>query len=156
MQTSGDRLFIAPTATTAVEVLLLQVLLLLLLLLLVFTADADGGAATSVGGRRAVLTQAPEVFPAQIRCRLGLGGRRRDHCKRDGRVVDRYLVAAVTRIEVATVAGRRVRFARRVGRSRFGCGGDLVRQLRRRRVLDAARLPAAVHTGQRIVSGRTA
>jgi len=124
VQTRGDRLFIAPAASTAVEVLLL-----LLLLVEVFAADATGGATASVGGRRAVLAQAPEVFPAQVRGRLGLGGRRRDHRERDGRVVDGYLVAAVTRIEVAAVAGRRVRFASRVGRFRFGGGGDLVRQL---------------------------
>lgn len=90
VQTRGDRLLIAPTSATAVEVLLLQVLLLLLLLSVVFTADAaSSAAAASVGSRgRTVLAQAPEVFPTQVRGRFGLGGRRRDHRERDGRVVD--------------------------------------------------------------------
>jgi len=156
VQTRGDRLFVATAAGTAVEVLLLMLLLLLLLLLMILSADAaTGGAVASVGGRLAVLAQAPEVFPAQVRGRLGLDGRRRGHHReRDGRVVDGYLVAAVTRIEVAAAAGRRVRFCvLRFG----GGGGDLVRQFRRRRVFHAARrLPAAVHAGQRVVSGRTA
>jgi len=151
VQTRGDRLFIAPAVGTAVEVLEL----LLLLLLMVFTADAAvARAAASAGGRLTVLAQAPEVFPAQIRSCLGLGGWCRGHRERDGRVVDGYLVAAVTRIEVAAASGRRVRF--RV--FRFGRGrGDLVRQFRRRRVFyTVRRLPAAVHAGQRVVSGRTA
>jgi len=131
-----DRLFIAPASAAAVEVLLLQVLLLLLLLLLlsvVFTAGAaSGAAAASVGGRgRTVLAQAPEVFPTQVRGCFGLSGWRRDHRERDRRIVDGYLVATVTRIEVAAVSGRCVWLAaRRVASFRFGCSGvDLVRQL---------------------------
>lgn len=153
MQTRGDRLFIAPAVRTAVEVLELLLLLLLLLVMMVFTADA-ARAAASAGGRLTVLAQAPEVFPAQVRGRLGLGGRCRGDRERDGRVVDGYLVAAVTRIEVAAASGRRIRLSV----FRFGRGrGDLVRQFRRWRVFYAARrLPAAVHAGQRVVSGRTA
>lgn len=154
VQTRGDRLFIAPAVGTAVEVLeLLLLMLLLLLVMMVFTADAAATrAAASAGGRLTVLAQAPEVFPAQVRGRLGLGWRCRGHRERDGRVVDGYLVAAVTRIEVAAASGRCVRL--RV--FRFG-RGNLIRQFRRRRVFYAARrLPAAVHAGQRVVSGRTA
>jgi len=76
VQTRGDRLFIAPAVGTAVEVLelLLLMLLLLLLVMMVFTADAAATrAAASAGGRLTVLAQAPEVFPAQVRGRLGLG-----------------------------------------------------------------------------------
>lgn len=108
--------------------------------------------------RALVLDQAPEVLAAQVRGRLAylpVGRRRwRRGGQRDRRVVHRYLVAAVTRIEVTGRAAR-VRFL--VARVRFARA--LVRQFRRRVVLQAARAAlaaAAVHTRQRVVPGRAA
>lgn len=141
----------------------LEVLLAAVLEAAVFPGDGGGGGARTVaGGRLPVLAQAPEIFAAQVRGRLGLGGRRRDslHGQRRGRTVDGRLVTAEARVEVAgPAAGRRaLRFAGVVARGRrfARCGRGPVRQLGRRRVLDARFAAAAVHAGQRVVSRRTA
>lgn len=153
MQTRGYGFFLAP-ASADCAVAVVEVLQRLTVVV----------TATVAGYGRTVFAQAPEVFPAQVRGRFRRPDRGRGllrYDQRDGRVVDRNLVAAVTRIEIARrAAGRRVRFAS-VRRFRFASSAGrpscLVRQFGRWGVLDAAAgLPAAVHARQRIVSGRTA